>query len=233
MPVDPKEDGPAGRPHGKRPRPRCGAHARSTGQPCKRGAGAGTSHPGSGLCSNHGGSSPGGTKQAERLAAEAAAERLGLPVSTTAAEAMQAGLDRANGLVVWLVSQLQALPPDDLTWGLSQRRIRPSAEPGGQPAVEVTQSSRVHPLFLLYERGEMRLTRLAEAMARLGIEQRRASVLERDGAAISALFDRLVSEYAQIWQWSVQERAEARAVVARLFHEQAAIEGGNTGDGGG
>jgi hypothetical protein len=32
-----------------------------------------------------------------------------------------------------------------------------------------------------------------------------------------------------MWRWSAQERAEARAVVARLFHEQAAIEGGDTG----
>ena len=101
MPDDPMEDDPAPRPHGKRPpKPRCGAHARTTGKPCKRGVGAGTSHPGSGLCSNHGGSSPGGIKQAERLAAEAAAERLGVPVSTTAAEAMQDSLDRANGVIV-------------------------------------------------------------------------------------------------------------------------------------
>jgi|HubBroStandDraft_3_1064219.scaffolds.fasta_scaffold27334_4 hypothetical protein len=229
MPDDPMENDPAPRPHGKPPKPRCGAHARSTGQSCKRGAGAGTSHPGTGLCSNHGGSSPGGTKQAERLAVEAAAERLGLPVATTAAAAMQDGLDRANGLVVWLVSQLGALDPADLTWGLTQRRIRPAAEPGGQPAVEVTQASRVHPLFAMWERGEARLTRIAVDMARLGIEQRRASVLEQDGATISALFDRLVTEYAQMWRWSAQERAEARAVVARLFHEQAAIEGGDTG----
>jgi hypothetical protein len=128
------------------------------------------------LCSNHGGSSAGGIKQAERLRPNGS----GLPVATTVAEAMQDGLDRANGLVVWLVAQLQALDPVDLTWGLSQRRIRPAVEPGGQPAVEVTQTSRVHALFLLWERGEMRLTRLAEAMARLGIEQQRASVLERD-----------------------------------------------------
>ena len=62
--------------------------------------------------------------------------------------------------------------------------------------VEVTQASRVHPLFAMWERGEARLTRIAVDMARLGIEQRRASVLERDGATISALFDRLVTEYA-------------------------------------
>jgi hypothetical protein len=224
----PMEPAPETEAHGTA---RCGAHARSTGGPCKRGAGAGTSHKGWGRCSNHGGNSPNGQKFAERLAAEAAAERLGLPVSTTAAEALQDGLDRANGLVVWLVSRLQALDPADLTWGLAQRRIRQPTTPGGQPQVEVVQTSRVHPLFLLWERGEMRLTRLAEAMARLGIEQHRASVMERDGAAISALFDRLVTEYAQKWQWTVQERAEARAVVARLFHEQAAIEGGTTGDG--
>jgi len=230
MPDDPMENDPAPRPHGRQPKPRCGAHARSTGKPCKRGAGAGTSHPGAGLCSNHGGSSPGGTKQAERLAAEAAAERLGLPVSTTAAEAMQDGLDRANGLVVWLVSQLQALDPADLTWGTTQRRIRTAAESGGQPAVEVTQASRVHPLFGMWERGEARLTRIAVDMSRLGIEQRRASVLERDGHVISALFDRLVTEYAAMWRWTAQERAEAMAVVARLFREQAAIEGGKTGD---
>lgn len=206
---------------------RCTAH-RTNGQPC-----GGWAVHGATVCAAHGGSAPQVQAAArERLATEAAA-RLGLPVATTASEAMQDGLDRANGLVGWLIARLQALDPADLTWSTSQRRIRPPTTPGGQPQVEVVQASRVHPLFHMYERGEMRLTRLAEAMARLGIEQRRASVLERDGAAISALFDRLVTEYAVMWRWTVQERAEARAVVARLFHEQAALEGGDTSGGGG
>lgn len=40
----------------------CGAKAKQTGQPCRRPAGWGTSHPGTGRCKLHGGCSPGGPK---------------------------------------------------------------------------------------------------------------------------------------------------------------------------
>jgi len=161
-------------------------------------------------------------KQAERLAAESAAERLGLPVATTAADAMQDGLDRANGIIVWLVAQLQALDPADLTWGAAQRRIRPG-QGGEAPMVEVTQTSRVHPLFGMYERTEARLARIAVEMARLGIEQRHQAVLEREGAAIFAVLDATLAEYRRVFQLTAEQHAQGQAIIRRHL---LAIEGG-------
>jgi hypothetical protein len=205
----------------KRPAVRCTAH-RTDGQPC-----GGWAVHGASVCATHGGRAPQVQAAArERLATEAAT-RLGLPVPTTASEAMQDGLDRANGLVLWLVASLQALDPADLTWSTSQRRIRPPTTPGGQPQVEVMQASRVHPLFSMYERGETRLARIAAEMSKLGIEQRRASVLERDGAEIVALFEAALGEFAQIWRWNARQEAEAKSIIARVFRERAAIESGS------
>jgi hypothetical protein len=221
--AEPVEPGPESGAHGT---PRCGAHARSTGKPCKRGAGAGTSHPGWGNCSRHGGNSPNGLKYAERLAAEAAADQLGLPVSTTAADALQDALDRSNGVVRWLAAKLQEIDVEELTWGTTQQRIRPPAKLGDQPMVEVTRTARVHPLFSMYERSETRLTRIAEAMAKLGIEERRAAVFERDGAAIAALLEGMLTEFRAAWQLSPAQQAEARVIVGRVLRERAAIESG-------
>ena len=97
-----------------KPRPRCGAPARSTGKPCKRGSGAGTSHPGAGLCSNHGGSSPDGEKYAQRLQAEETAQRWGLPVVTTATDALSAELARTFGRVLFLAARVETLGEADL-----------------------------------------------------------------------------------------------------------------------
>jgi hypothetical protein len=225
---DPMENDAPRRPHGKRPKPRCGAHARSTGKPCRRGSGAGTSHPGSGLCSHHGGSSPGGAVQAERLAAETAAERLGLLVSTTAAEAMQDGLDRANGVVIWLLAQIGALNADSLTWGITQRRVK--SAPGGKPTQEITQASRVHPLFGMYERAETRLVRIAAEMSRLGIEQKHNAAIEREGALMFAVLDGMLREFVRTWQLSAEQEAEARAIIARQLRQMSAIESGKDDD---
>lgn len=49
---------------------------------CRMGKGWGTSHPGSGLCKDHGGATPNGTKHAGREAAAAAVVRLGIPTGT-------------------------------------------------------------------------------------------------------------------------------------------------------
>ena len=48
----------------------CGSPTHATGNPCRRPAGWGTSHPGLGNCKLHGGSSPNGVRHAEVLAAE-------------------------------------------------------------------------------------------------------------------------------------------------------------------
>jgi hypothetical protein len=175
------------------PRPRCGAKTRSGGT-CRNGSGARTDTPGSGYCWLHTGATANGRKFAQRVGAEAAAARLGVPVATDAQTALQDALERANGTVAWLLAELHQLDPQDLTWGISERRIRPASEPGGQPSVEVIQSGRLHPLIGLYERTEKHLTQVASEMARLGIEQRRQSLMELLGARLADGLDRALAD---------------------------------------
>jgi hypothetical protein len=174
------------------PRPRCGARKRDGGS-CQNGSGARTDHAGTGPCWLHTGATKNGRKNGQRLAAEAAAERLGLPVATTPALALQAGLDRTNGVVAWLLAQVAALEPDDLTWGMTQRRIRPGQN-GAATAVEIVQSREVHPLFALYAEAEQRLARIAAEMSRLGIEQRQQNLLEMVGARLADGLDRALAD---------------------------------------
>lgn len=50
-----------------------GGRSRSTGKPCGRPAGSGTSHPGHGKCKTHGGNIPGAAAKSERALADAMA----------------------------------------------------------------------------------------------------------------------------------------------------------------
>jgi hypothetical protein len=174
------------------PRSRCGARKRDGGS-CQNGSGARTDHPGTGPCWLHTGSTKNARKNGQRLAAEAAAERLGLPLATSAADALQAGLERTNGIVAWLLAQLAALEPGDLTWGATQRRLRPGQD-GGAAVVEVIHSREVHPLFTLYAEAEQRLTRIAAEMSRLGIEQRQQALLEMIGSRLADGLDRALAD---------------------------------------
>jgi hypothetical protein len=212
MPDDPMENGPARRPHGK---PRCGAHARSTGKPCKRGAGAGTDHPGRGLCSNHGGSSPGGIAQAERIAAEQAVAAFGLQLDgTPPGKILLREIARSSGMV------------GHLAWGVASRRITPSAQPGGTPTVTVEQRGRTHPLVVMLRDERTTLRQLIEAALRAGIEERQLALAEREGAQIAAAFHGLFTELLREWTLTAAQQDQVRAMIVRQLRHMAVIEGG-------
>lgn len=80
------------------PKVHCGAKNRA-GLPCTKGKGAGTDHPRRGRCSNHGGSSPNGRKQAKTEAAREALAALGKPVPTNPMQLLQDLVDQANGML--------------------------------------------------------------------------------------------------------------------------------------
>lgn len=200
---------------------RCTAHRTRDGQPCEAWAVHGAT-----VCRAHGGAAPQVRAAAtERLAVEAA-HRLALPVKTTGSEALQDGLDRFNGQVGFLAEQLSAVPEEQLIWGVVQRRIKQPSAPGGTPQIEVTQAERRHPYWAAYDDAIARRGAVAAEMRKLGIEERRQAVLERDGAAMVALFEGALREFAEMWRWTARQQAEARAVMARRFREQAAIESG-------
>jgi hypothetical protein len=113
---------------GGRDRPKCGGKLRQREGTCTPPAGWGTPHPGYGSCKLHGGSTPGGVKAGQRAMAQAAVVRLGLPVTTTAEQALQDELERTNGHVLWLAGKCGGLTEELLSHGVTRvSRTRTSA----------------------------------------------------------------------------------------------------------
>jgi hypothetical protein len=184
--------GPVKPTSGQRPVKRqCTGHKRD-GSRCRLSAIHGAT-----VCHKHGGSAPQVKAAAARRVAEdaalAATEKYGIPIRTTAAQALRDELERTAGIVAWLTARVQALPESDLTWGQERRVIKnqSSAQPGqrGQPSMEVTLSGRPHTLVMLLQQERKHLASVAAEMARIGIETRLARATEAAGGQIVQILE--------------------------------------------
>jgi hypothetical protein len=194
----------------KRQARKCSAHRRD-GRPCTQYAVNGAL-----VCATHGGAAPQvKAAAAHRLAeagARATAEKYGLPVRTTAAQALREELDRSAGTVAYLMRRVQALDEDALTWGTTERRVRTNPGMGnirGEPQIEVTQSGRLHVLVSMLMAERQHLARLAADMARIGIEARVARISEAQITLLNRVMDAVLSD-AQLTE-------EQQAKVAESF----------------
>jgi hypothetical protein len=144
--------------------------SKTTRRQCGHPAGWGTPHNGWGLCRIHGGTSPLGEKQAQRLQAAASAQALGVPVETTPEEALEAELWRTAGTVAWLGEHLQSVAPE--------KRV------GGEMGA----------FARLYSEERTRLTAVAKACVDLGLDERRVSALERAAESFAEVLRRILSD---------------------------------------
>lgn len=89
----------------------CGAQRpnQPVGVTCKRVAGAGTSHLGTGRCSRHFGNSPNHKAGAEKELAQQAVERYGLAVDVDPAVALMRAVATSYGSVLYLEAKVAAL----------------------------------------------------------------------------------------------------------------------------
>jgi hypothetical protein len=161
-------DGPAAAGHDSRPL--CGATKRDgSGDPCRRPAGWGTTHVGSGTCKLHLGSTVNAGRAAERERAMREALRF--------APHLERDEDPAEVLLSLLRSSraLAAYWEDLLTRGTAALH---TTGPGGErrPSVEVT----------LWEAEKDRAEKIASTCIRLGLEERRVRVAEGMGDAMFA-----------------------------------------------
>ncbi len=207
----------------KRQAKRCTGH-RTDGQPCEAWAMRGTT-----VCGAHGGRAPQVRAAAtERLALDAA-NRLALPVETTAAQALQDGLARANGEVLYLADRVAQIPEGELTWRLARRRTRIQQEPGGMPGnpqIEVTHEERRHALWVAYTDAIARRTAIAAEMARLGIEERRVAIDERTGDLFRLAIEGMLTEFKVLWNLTPVQLAQSGPVIVRNLRRIDAIESG-------
>ncbi|MFE3522231.1 hypothetical protein ACFXOD_11655 [Streptomyces sp. NPDC059161] len=146
----------------------CGAQRKQQPGPCTRPAGWGTSHPGTGRCKLHGGSTPNQKTSAARQRAEAEARAV-------LAELGVAPVDDP-------LKQLLALAGQVLAWQRATAELVNRLESVRYQSDGGSEQIRAE--VLLYERAMDRAVAVLTAIARLNIEERLAAVAGRQVDAV-------------------------------------------------
>jgi hypothetical protein len=174
---------------------RCTGKVKSTGEQCRLNA-----IPGGTVCSRwHGGAAPQVRAAAERrmtrAAVEAAVVTYGLPIETTAEDALFDELYRSKGHVAWLQERLQEMAPEDLIWGVSSETVTDvrASEFKGVDTRKV-QSAAVHVWLDLYQRERKHYLDVAATIAKLNLEERRVRIDETKATVLTAVLRAVLRE---------------------------------------
>jgi hypothetical protein len=175
----------------KQPRkgPFCGGKLRTRPGTCKQPPGFHTDHAGTGRCFWHGGCGPSGVKAGQHAMAVDAAARLSLPIMTTAEQALQDALNRANGHAIYLTGQVEALPGDARIWGTLKRTTSTGTGEGEGPETTTVEQAGPSVWETLLLQWDKQLASVATEMLRAGIAERRTQLDEELGAKIGAALD--------------------------------------------
>jgi hypothetical protein len=167
----------------------CGGKTRN-GNPCKLPAGHGTSHPGYGNCDHHTGATPNGIAHARQLQAVDAAQRFGVPVETTATDALIKLLHDAAGDVAFYRARVAALPQDAMVYG-SERITR---RRNGEVVEDTTVAkSRKNEWVAQLQDAQRHFLEVAATIAKLGIEVRRMELADEQMELFYSTFMRAVA----------------------------------------
>jgi hypothetical protein len=186
------------------PAVRCAAKSKRSGQRCKNFA-----VPGAKVCVTHGGNAAQVRKAAERrvqqivLRAEAAKDlrRLGVTLDTTPIEILEAMYSEAAGNVAVLRSMVAELDRTDLYSELYHEN--------GSP----TGRALPHVLVVMYNTERDRLAKLAEACAKLGLDERRLQLAE---AQMVKLLDAVTGALADVGLTAAVVARFKQALAQRL-----------------
>lgn len=153
-----------------KPLPKCGAKKHQGTGTCTRPAGWGTTHPGTGRCKLHGGSTPQHRASAADDQARISLNREGLvPITNPVAE-LQALAAEVVGLKDIFATEVEKLRGWDYT-----------DKEGRQEAVVVLQA---------YERALDRSERILVSMARLNLDEKMARINEAQGKQYLGIMER-------------------------------------------
>ena len=195
---------------------RCSATSKQTGQQCGNWA-----IPGLEVCRIHGGATKRAKGKASRVlettAAAQATQQLGLKIDTTPQQALLDEVQRAAGMVAYYgqrVAELAEEDPNKLVHGVTRIEQREGFQAGtvrvAEPAVNVW--------LKLWNEERDRLTRVAAAAIKAGIEERRVQLAEQQGAliadAIRRILDRLNLTPEQLTLVGTVVPEELRALTA-------------------
>jgi hypothetical protein len=147
-----------------------------------RPAGWGTNHVGWGNCKLHIGCTRNGIRKAQNLMAIAATETYGLPIQTTAHEALEHELYRTAGHVAWLQMKIAEADESDLT-------ERVGGGGGGLPGIEPSVWLK------LYAQERDHLTKIAKVCHDVGIDERRTLIAEQQGQLLAQAVQGILLEF--------------------------------------
>lgn len=202
-------------------KPVCGGTKRDVkrggdGGPCRRPAGWGTNHAGTGRCKLHGGSTSDHVKHAQKAQAAEAVKTFGLPREIDPRDALLEEVYRTAGAVDWLHKQVQALTPDDVIWGRTEEVQRDAGE---FPGTDTTYAATAHAFVQLWQKERAHLVAVCKAAIQAGIEERRVRLAEQQGALLSDVIKRILGDLGL----TPEQQQRAPEVVVRHLR---AVAGG-------
>lgn len=202
------------------PKPRCGADRRHDQGPCKRGAGAGTDHPGVGRCSWHGGCSPTGRAAAAEAVARKAVETYGLPRDISPTDALLEEVRYSAGHVAWLRAKVAELEAADLVWGVTEQTEKNASEFTGTDTI---RAAAVNMWLELYFRERKHLLDLTKTAISVGIEERRVRLAEAQGSLMNDVIRRILARLSL----TADQSALLPVVVPEELRRAAAMASAN------
>jgi len=185
---------------------------------CRRVAGFGTEHLGTGRCKYHGGNSPSHAIRAERDRHQADLDRashevarLGLPLDVDPQEALLQEVHRSAGAVAYLQRIVSSLEVDELKQTTSDNVGRDWE----RPAVWIE----------LYENERKLLVAASQAAIRCGVAERQVRIAERQGELIANAVRAILTDLGVLNHPRATEvvRRELTAAGAQLYALPAPI----------
>ena len=174
---------------------KCGATTKQTGEPCGKDAGWGTPST-TGYCRLHGGNTPTQRQWVQNREAAAAVVSYGLSREIDPHTALLEELHRTAGHVAWLGMRVAALEEEKMSAPVGGGQ-------GGFPSIEP------HVWIRLYQEERRHLASVAKDCVKVGIEERRVHLAERQGEMIAEVLRGVLADLG------VADDARVPAVVRR------------------
>jgi hypothetical protein len=179
----------AGEPAPGHDKPKCGARKRQGDGCCRRPAGWGTDHPGTGRCKLHGGATRSNRAAAIEEQARQAVITYGLPRDISPTEALLEEVRYSAGHVAYLREQIALLEAKDLVWGVTEESVKRATEFKG---TDVTRAAAMNVWLDLYHKERRYLLDVTKAVIAAGVEERRVRLAESQGALLASVIRRIL-----------------------------------------
>lgn len=199
---------------------KCGARKRQGEGCCRRPAGWGTDHPGTGRCKLHGGATVSHRDAAADEIARQAVITYGLPRDISPTDALLEEVRYTAGHVAWLRERVAELQADALIWGVTEETDQQASE---FPGVNTTSAAKPNMWLVLYREERKHLVDVTKAAISAGIEERRVKLAEAQGSLLNGVIRRILDRLGL----TADQRVLLPVVVPEELRRAAAMASAN------